>query len=101
MTLKSYIICQFGELKREMLNVLTGLSQHDLLLKSKVSPHPVGWLVQHCMSVIDWAVVRHITGKQATLFVPKRVVQVSDGRTCQIGCHAHASRAAESLEGTI
>jgi 3-methyladenine DNA glycosylase AlkD len=64
MTLKSYIGCQFGELKREMLYVLTGLRQHDLRLKSKVSPHPVGWLVQHCMSVIDWAVVRHMTGTQ-------------------------------------
>ncbi len=64
MTLKDFILCQLRELKREVLNTMTGISQQDLCKVSPFSPHPIGWLILHCMSVIDYTIVRHVTGQQ-------------------------------------
>jgi hypothetical protein len=64
MTLKAFILCQLREQKHEVLHSITGLVQKELALTSKNSPHPVWWIIKHCMSVIDYIIARHINGQQ-------------------------------------
>lgn len=69
-TLKEYILCQMREMKREMLTALSGLNQSDLAFTGPGNELPIGWVVQHCMCVIDTMLVYHISGKKLLRYPP-------------------------------
>lgn len=63
MTLKSYILHQMREIKREVLAAITDLSDDDLQSFEPCGHWPIAWIVQHCCGIIDSFIYKHITGK--------------------------------------
>jgi hypothetical protein len=62
-TLKEYILHQLGEMRREMLTTIEGLSEEDLLSHEPGSHSPIAWIIQHCVSNVDHCIHMGITGR--------------------------------------
>ena len=61
--LKTYVLHQLREIKREMLKAVEGLSQDDLTSHEPGDHSPIAWIVQHCCVNIDFFVHKGITGQ--------------------------------------
>ena len=57
-----FIQYQIREIKRELLFAISGLDPEDLEFTGPNGHLPVGWIVQHIMSGIDYTIIYHITG---------------------------------------
>ena len=62
MTTKQYILNQFWEMKYEMLQALAGLTSDEINSRGDCNHWPIGWIVSHCMIVLDNVINRHISG---------------------------------------
>ena len=63
MTIKTFILHQLREMKREVLAAIEGLSEEDLTSHEPGNHWPIAWIVQHCCSNVDIALYKMIKEK--------------------------------------
>ncbi|RKX79830.1 MAG: hypothetical protein DRP87_01725 [Spirochaetes bacterium] len=81
MTLKSYIMAELEEIKREFLDALEGLDDDTIGRFSPKGHWPIAWIVQHCCENYDKWLYKSLTGKyclQHDLFITARPIQPPD-----------------------
>jgi 3-methyladenine DNA glycosylase AlkD len=62
MNIKQLVLNQLWEQKYEMLQALVGLEINEIRTKGKGNHWPIGWIVEHCICVMDLMINKHITG---------------------------------------
>ncbi len=61
--MKNYILYQLKEIKRELIDSITGLSSNDLISFSPSKHWPIAWVVLHCLRNVDKWLISNITGE--------------------------------------
>jgi hypothetical protein len=62
-TLKAFILHQLREMQREMLLAIDDLSDDDLTSHEPGNHNPIAWIVEHCISNVDFCLHKGITGE--------------------------------------